>query len=62
MSFATTTGAARRLGDVKNPDLREHMFATLQGLRDGGVKVETAAAIASIGQVIVASAKNANIA
>lgn len=38
-------------------DLREHLFATLQGLRDGTVTVEKAAAMASVGQVIVNSAK-----
>lgn len=38
-------------------DLREHLFATMAGLRDGTVSVEKAKAIADLGQVIVNSAK-----
>lgn len=38
-------------------DLRDHLFATLQGLRDGTISVEKAAAVANVGQVIVNSAK-----
>lgn len=38
-------------------DLREHLFATLQGLRDGTVTVETAKAISEVSQTIINSAK-----
>lgn len=37
--------------------LREHLFATLQGLKDGSMKIETAKAMGDISQVIINSAK-----
>lgn len=38
-------------------DLREHLFATLQGLREGTVSVETAKAISEVSQTIINSAR-----
>ena len=38
-------------------DLREHLFATLAGLRDGTVSIETARAISDVSQTIINSAK-----
>jgi hypothetical protein len=38
-------------------DLREHLFAALQGLRDGTVSVETAKAISEVSQTIINSAR-----
>lgn len=38
-------------------DLREHLFATLQGLRDKSLDIKEAEAVAKIAQVIVNSAK-----
>jgi hypothetical protein len=37
--------------------LREQMFATLQGIKDGSISVDKAKAICQVGDVIVASAK-----
>jgi hypothetical protein len=38
-------------------DLRKHLFATLSGLRDGTVTIDTAKAISEVSQVIINSAK-----
>lgn len=38
-------------------DLREHLFAALQGLRDGSMKVETAKAMSDVAQTVINSAK-----
>ena len=38
-------------------DLREHLFATLAGLREGTMTVETARAISEVSQTIINSAK-----
>lgn len=38
-------------------DLREHLFQTLEGLRNKSITIEEAKAVASVGQVIVNSAK-----
>lgn len=38
-------------------DLREHLFATIEGLRDGTVDVERARAIADVSGRIIDSAK-----
>jgi hypothetical protein len=38
-------------------DLREHLFATLDGLRSGSVSIETARAISEVSQTIINSAK-----
>jgi hypothetical protein len=38
-------------------DLREHLFATLAGLRTGTVSIETAKAISDVSQTIINSAK-----
>lgn len=38
-------------------ELREHMFATLRGLRDGTLDIDKAKAISGVGQVLIASAK-----
>lgn len=37
--------------------LREHLFATLAGLKDGTINVETAKTMGEIGQVLINSAK-----
>lgn len=37
--------------------LREQMFQTLQGIKDGSISVDKAKAICQVGDVIVASAK-----
>lgn len=43
---------------VRNiPDLREHLFDTLEMLKKGEMKPETAKAIVNVSQVIVDSAK-----
>lgn len=38
-------------------DLREHLFATLDGLRTGTISIETARAISEVSQTIINSAK-----
>ena len=38
-------------------DLREHLFATIEGLRDGSVDVERARTISDVAQTIINSAK-----
>jgi hypothetical protein len=38
-------------------DLRDHLFATIAGLRDGSVDVEKARAISDVAQTIINSAK-----
>lgn len=38
-------------------DLRDAMFDTMAGLKDGSISVEQAKAMAGIGQVLIASAK-----
>jgi hypothetical protein len=38
-------------------DLREHLFAALQGLKDGTLDVERAKAISEVSQTIINSAK-----
>lgn len=38
-------------------DLREHLFAALQGLRDGTLDVDRAKAISEVSQTIINSAK-----
>jgi hypothetical protein len=38
-------------------DLREHLFATIQGVRDGSVSVEQAKTVSELSQVIVNTAK-----
>lgn len=38
-------------------DLREHLFAAIQGVRDGSVSVEQAKTISDLSQVIVNTAK-----
>ena len=38
-------------------DLRDHLFATLAGLRDGTVSIETAKAISDVSQTIINSAR-----
>lgn len=38
-------------------ELREHLFSTLRGLKDGSVKIETAKAINDTAQTIINSAK-----
>lgn len=38
-------------------DLRAHLFAALEGLRDGSMQVETARAISEVSQTIIASAR-----
>lgn len=44
---------------VKNKisDLRDHLFETLEGLKDGSMDLERAKAIADVGQTIINSAK-----
>ncbi len=37
--------------------LREQMFLTLQGIKDGSISIDKAKAICQVGDVIVASAK-----
>lgn len=37
--------------------LRDHLFSTLQGLKDGTITVETAKTIAEVGQVLINTAK-----
>ena len=37
--------------------LREHMFATLQGLKDGSIDIEKAKVMGEIGQVLINTAK-----
>ncbi len=37
--------------------VREHLFATLAGLKDGTINVETAKTMGEIGQVLINSAK-----
>lgn len=38
-------------------DLREHLFATLQGLKDGSIDIDRAKAISDVAQTIINSAK-----
>lgn len=38
-------------------DLREHLFAAIQGVRDGSVSIEQAKTISDLSQVIVNTAK-----
>jgi hypothetical protein len=38
-------------------DLRDHLFETLERLKDGDIDVQTAKAMADVGQVIINSAK-----
>lgn len=38
-------------------DLREHLFATLEGLRAGTIDIERAKAISEVSQTIINSAK-----
>ncbi|MFM1991306.1 MAG: hypothetical protein RJA99_4263 [Pseudomonadota bacterium] len=38
-------------------DLREHLFATLEGLRDGTMPVDKARAISEVAQTIINSAR-----
>jgi hypothetical protein len=38
-------------------ELREHLFATLRGLKDGSLDIEKAKAMSDVAQVIVNSAK-----
>jgi hypothetical protein len=40
--------------------LRQHMFDTLQGLKDKSMDIETAKAMAEVGQVLINSAKVEN--
>lgn len=41
----------------KIEDLRNHLFETLERLKDGDIDVQTAKAMADVGQVIINSAK-----
>lgn len=38
-------------------DLREHLFATIQGVRDGSVSIEQAKTVSELSQVVVNTAK-----
>ena len=38
-------------------DLRDHLFETLERLKDGDIDIETARAITDVSQVIINSAK-----
>lgn len=38
-------------------DLRTHLFAALDGLKDGSMEIDKAKAISDVGQVIINSAK-----
>ena len=38
-------------------DLRDHLFETLERLKDGDIDIETAKAITDVSQVIINSAK-----
>ena len=38
-------------------DLRDHLFETLERLKDGDIDIATAKAMADVGQVIINSAK-----
>lgn len=43
------------MSDIK--ELREHLFATLRGLKDGSINVDQARAVSDVAQVLINTAK-----